>query len=286
MPNTARKNTNHRSSGKKKTGLKLTWPEVLASAIVLISLGFLLGHFTADNSSYSGLSREQDLKYNDYDTSCFYYDDNGRLHYEDENYSSATVMDVSYAQGVIDWDTVKDQGIDMVMIRLGFRGYNSGINTLDEFYERNVEGARKAGIKMGVYFFSQAVSTEEAIEEADFVLKNIKGKHIEGPVAFDMEPISNADRITHLTSEEKTQIADAFMKRIQKKGYDVLLYGNPKWLGSSLWLSRLTDYDVWLAHYTDFTQWPYAYVMWQYTSTGHVPGVTGNVDLSVLLIKK
>ncbi|MBR5739813.1 MAG: hypothetical protein IKX81_00820, partial [Firmicutes bacterium] len=125
MPNTAR-TTTKRSSGKKKTGLKLTWPEIIASAIVLISLGFLLGHFTIDDKSYQGLPSEQELKYNDYDTSCFYYDDNGRLHYEDDNYRSVTVMDVSYVQKYIDWEQVKEQDIDMVMIRLGFRGYNSG----------------------------------------------------------------------------------------------------------------------------------------------------------------
>ncbi len=286
MPNTAKNTTKRKSSGRKKSGLKLTWPEVLASAIVLLSLGFLLGRFTGNSDSYSGLSQEQDLRYNDYDTSCYYYDDRGRLHYEDENYRSVTVMDVSYVQKDIDWDQIRDQDIDMVMIRLGFRGYNSGINTLDEFYERNVEGARKAGIKIGVYFFSQAISPEEAIEEADFVLKHIKGKHIDGPIAFDMEPLENANRITHLTSEEKTMIADAFLQRIEKKGYEALLYGNPTWLGSSLWMTRLTRYDVWLAHYTDYTQWPYEYVMWQYTSTASVPGITGNVDLSVRLIRK
>ena len=286
MPNNTRPSTKKRGSGKKKSGLKLTWPEILASAIVLISLGFLLGHFTLDNSSYQGLPSEQELEYNDYDTSCYYYTDDGRLHYEDDNYRSVTVMDVSYVQKEIDWEQVKEQDIDMVMIRLGFRGYNSGINTLDEFYERNVEGARKAGIKMGVYFFSQAITPEEAIEEADFVLKHIKGKHIDGPIAFDMEPLENANRITHLTSEERTMIADAFLHRIETKGHEALLYGNPTWLGSSLWMSRLTKYDVWLAHYTNYTQWPYDYVMWQYTSTGRVPGVTGDVDLSVMLIKK
>ncbi len=98
MPNTTRPTTKKRSSGKKKSGLKLTWPEVLASAIVLISLGFLLGHFTLDSGSYKGLPAEQELRYNDYDTSCYYYDDNGRLHYEDDNFRSVTVMDVAYVQ--------------------------------------------------------------------------------------------------------------------------------------------------------------------------------------------
>jgi GH25 family lysozyme M1 (1,4-beta-N-acetylmuramidase) len=137
-----------------------------------------------------------------------------------------------------------------------------------------------------VYFFSQAVSVEEAHEEAKFVLKNIKGKKVEGPIAFDMEPIAGADRITNLTVQEKTEIADAFLKIIKKKGYKAMLYGNPSWFKKDVDLRLLTDYPIWLAHYTEKTEWPYLFEMWQYTSTGKVNGISGNVDLSICLVDR
>ena len=172
------------------------------------------------------------------------------------------------------------------MIRLGFRGYETGGLSLDAYFEANAKASRKAGVEAGVYFFSQAVSVEEAIEEAQFVVKNLKGKKLKGPVAFDMEPIEGADRISYLTSEEKTAIADAFMRYIKKKGYEPMLYGNPTWLGGSVDRTLLTDYDVWLAHYTDYTNYPYEFSMWQYTSTGTVAGIEGDVDMNVRIIEK
>ncbi len=275
------------SSRKRKgSGFKVSWTEITAMVIVIFCLGFILGRLSANETSYKGLGEAHEIPLNEYDQTAYYYTDDGRLHYEDDDYTSIQVMDVSYAQKNIDWQKVRDDGIDMAMIRLGYRGYQTGQLNLDEYFDANCKGAKEAGIEAGVYFFSQAITVEEAEEEAKYAIKYYKKKKLKGPIAFDMEPINGANRITHLTTEERTAIADAFMSYVKKKGYEPLLYGNPTWLRGSLDLSLLTDYDVWLAHYIDVTAYPYDYVMWQYTSKGKVAGITGNVDLNVMLVKK
>ena len=274
------------SSRRRGSGFKVSWTEITAMVIVIFCLGFILGRLSANETSYKGLGEAHEIPLNEYDQTAYYYTDDGRLHYEDDDYTSIQVMDVSYAQKNIDWQKVKEDGIDMAMIRLGYRGYETGQLNLDEYYDANCKGAKEAGIEAGVYFFSQAITVEEAEEEAKYAIKYYKKKKLKGPIAFDMEPINGANRITHLTTEERTAIADAFMSYVKKKGYEPLLYGNPTWLRGSLDLSLLTDYDVWLAHYIDVTAYPYDYVMWQYTSKGKVAGITGNVDLNVMLVKK
>ncbi len=274
-----------RRSGRSQ-GIRLGWAEIAAVVIVVFCLGFVLGRFTITSGEYEGLGEPAEKPLNEYDSSSFYYTDDGRLHYDDDTYTSLQVIDVSYAQKDIDWEKVAADGIDMAIVRLGYRGYSSGYLNLDAYYDANMKGAKKAGIKTGVYFFSQAVSVEEAREEAKFVLKNIKGYKVKGPIAFDMEPIEGADRITHLTVEEKTAIADAFCSYLKKKGYDAMVYGNPHWLSGDVDLSLLTKHPVWLAHYTKMTDWAYWYSMWQYTSKGKVSGIEGKVDMNVMLVKK
>ena len=272
---------------KGAKSLKLAWTEIVALIIVVFCLGFILGRMSGSETiSYDGLGEHRMVPMHNYSSNCFYYDDNGWLYYDDDDYTSEQWIDVSYVQKDIDWEQVKEAGIDHAMIRLGFRGYETGGLSLDAYFETNAKASRKAGVEAGVYFFSQAVSVEEAIEEAQFVVKNLKGKKLKGPVAFDMEPIEGADRISYLTSEEKTAIADAFMRYIKKKGYEPMLYGNPTWLGGSVDRTLLTDYDVWLAHYTDYTNYPYEFSMWQYTSTGTVAGIEGDVDMNVRIIEK
>ncbi len=271
---------------KGAKGLKLAWTEIIALVIVVFCLGFILGRLSMGDVSYDGPGRPKKVPVNEYDINSFYYDDYGRVCYDDDRYTSVPVIDVSYVQKEIDWEQVKADGIDHAMIRLGFRGYETGGLMLDAYFEENARNSRKAGVEAGVYFFSQAVSVEEAIEEAQFVVKNLRGKKLKGPVAFDMEPIEGADRISYLTTEEKTAIADAFLSYVKKKGYEPMLYGNPTWLGGNLDRTLLTDYDVWLAHYTDYTNYPYEYVMWQYTSVGTVAGIATDVDLNVRMIER
>jgi len=231
-------------------------------------------------SKYDGLGLKMPVEDNPFDMSNLYYE-NGRAMYEDALYQSVTGIDVSEFQGEIDWEAVKADGIDFAMIRLGYRGSETGILTLDSYFKENLRGAKAAGLDVGVYFFSQAVTTEEAIEEARFVIKHIRGKGVHYPVAFDMEPIDGTERAAHLNKEEKTAAADAFCQMIARKGYEPVVYGNPKWMRRHIDLGYLSDYDKWLAHYAEATNYRSDFKMWQYTDNGSVDGIYGPVDMNL-----
>ena len=138
---------------------------------------------------------------------------------------------------------------------------------------------------VGLYFFSQAVTVEEAIEEANFVIARIGEHKISYPIAFDMEFIENDNaRIETLTRTEKTDIALAFLQRIEEAGYVGMLYGNKEWLLKRVELHRFEDYDIWLTQEEDIPDYPYIYSMWQYTRQGEVYGIEGYVDLNISFI--
>lgn len=235
--------------------------------------------------SYDGLGLKQSLPKNDYNLEAL-YKENGLRYYEDENYTSVNGIDVSYYQKEIDWEKVKNDGIDFAMIRLGYRGAESGKLYLDDRFKENLRGAKRAGLQVGVYFFSQAVTVKEAVEEAKYVIRHIRGKGITYPVAFDMEPVTESDRITELTVREKTEIADAFCEIIERNGHKPMIYGNPHWLHNHLDCAYLADYPTWLAHYTKQTDYPYAYQIWQYTDKGRVDGIRGRVDLNLQFVER
>lgn len=257
---------------------------IMAAAIFMVTCIFTVIYTILGN--YDGLGLRHNVPENPYDMSAF-SQKGGRLYYEDDVYTSVTGIDVSYYQKEIDWEKVKADGVDFAMIRLGYRGSESGRIQMDSRFKENIKGARRAGLDIGVYFFSQAISAEEAIEEARYVVRHIRGKGVHYPVAFDMEPVNGeSDRISGLTAEERTQIADAFCKVIERNGYTPVVYGNPHWLETRLELGYLTDYDTWLAHYTEQTGYPYDFRIWQYSHSGKVGGIKGKVDLDVMMIEK
>ena len=193
-------------------------------------------------------------------------------------------VDVSFYQKYIMWDQVKASGIDFAMIRAGFRGYgSSGSMNLDPYFETNLKNAVLNGMDIGIYFYSQAITVDEAIEEADFVINLLRKYNIgiKYPIAIDTErtPVGTG-RADYLSSEQRTDICIAFCERIKQAGYKSMIYANKDWLLNNLNLNRLSAYDIWLAHYTDETDFKYAYTMWQYTSTGAVNGIIGNVDMN------
>lgn len=191
-------------------------------------------------------------------------------------------VDVSKYQGDIDWNQVKESGIQFAVMRLGYRGYSSGGLHLDEYYQSNMKGALNAGLDVGVYFFSQAVNTEEAVEEAEYVLDHIQDYPVSLPVVFDTEEIKNDEsRTDGLTAEELTDITIGFCDTIESAGYRPMIYANAKWLTTRLDLLRLKQYPVWYADYQDQPLYPYAFEMWQYTEKGQVPGIQEPVDLNV-----
>lgn len=191
-------------------------------------------------------------------------------------------VDVSSFQGEIDWQKVKADGIEFAIIRLGYRGYGTGRMMLDDYYEANIQGALDSGLEVGVYFFSQAISEEEAIEEAQVVLENIRKYNVTYPIIYDAEEIpSDTARTDGLTVRQLTDNAIAFCKYIEAAGYSSMIYSNKRWLLTKLDLERLIDYDIWFAGYINIPEYPYDFKIWQYTESGSVDGINGNVDLNI-----
>ena len=194
-------------------------------------------------------------------------------------------IDISRYQKTVDWEKVAADGVAYAIIRLGYRGYDKGGLVMDELYEENVQGALNNGVAVGVYFVTQAISVEEAIEEAEFVLEHIKGHDITWPVVLDLEdPASLTARTVGLSQEERTDITVAFCETVREAGYTPMLYCNIRWFMEELDLTRLTEYDKWFAQYFNRPFFPYEYQMWQYTNNGRVDGITGPVDLNLSFV--
>lgn len=190
-------------------------------------------------------------------------------------------IDVSKHNGNIDWNAVKASGIDFVIIRCGYRGSSSGALIVDPMYSTNINGAKAAGLNVGVYFFSQAVNEAEAVEEASMVLDLISPYSLQYPVYIDVEK-SNG-RGDAISPDERTAVTRAFLSTIQNAGYTGGVYSNKLWFENRINTGSLLDYRIWLAQYVDIpTYTATRYDMWQYTSKGQVAGIGGNVDMNVL----
>lgn len=222
-----------------------------------------------------------------YDPGCLVTDEKtGYKHYTDEedHVTARPGIDVSEFQGEeIDWKKVRDAGFEFVILRIGYRAYGeSGALVLDAMYEKNVKAALDAGLEVGVYFFSQAITEDEAQEEAQFVLDHIRPYNITGPVVYDTEEIKwDTYRAEDNTSEEYTKYCRVFCDAVEAAGYEPMIYCNMKWMAFTLDMEELAGYDFWYADYYDVPQCPYDYKIWQYSETGVVPGINGNVDLNL-----
>jgi|GEM_PF-365656 len=206
----------------------------------------------------------------------------GRYHYivggEDV---SRTGVDVSEHQGAIDWDAVADDGVSFAIVRVGYRGTENGAIGADAYFSANLAGARAAGLDVGTYFYSQAVSVEEAREEADFVLAQLRGAELNYPVAFDLEPTSaEATRVHGLTDDEMNAIVHAFCERVEEGGYRAMVYGNKPDLGH-LRLEEFAPYGFWYACYDTRPVMDLAFGIWQYSSSGTVDGIRTLVDMDI-----
>lgn len=220
---------------------------------------------------------------NPYDRDAFSLDEKGRVTYERDGKRARTGVDVSTHQQEIDWQAVAGDGIDFAILRLGYRGYTEGGIFPDQHFERNLKGALDAGLEVGVYFFSQAVTPEEAEEEADYVLRAIEGYEVTCPVAFDWEVISpgNNARTDGLDNDTLGRCAAAFCEKVRDAGYTPAVYFNQT-LGYLRYdLRELTEYTLWLAEYDTKPDFYYHFDLWQYTHTGQVAGIEGDVDLDL-----
>ena len=195
--------------------------------------------------------------------------------------SSILGIDVSYAQGAIDWSKVANAGIKFAIIRAGFRGYGTGRIVADEWFERNIKGATAAGIKVGVYFFSQAINETEGAEEADYIINQIKNYKVTLPVAIDTEYVSDSRaRGNSISRGTRTAAVKAFCERSLQRGYTPMIYASTSWLNNQLDMSKLSSYKVWVAQYYNRVTYTGKYQCWQYTSSGHVDGINTKVDMN------
>lgn len=218
-----------------------------------------------------------------YDRSAF-YSENGRIYYDDGVIVPTYGIDVSNHQKEIDWTAVAGDGIDFAIIRTGFRGYGTaGTINLDSYFHQNMEGALAAGLDVGVYFFSQAISVEEAIEEANFVLEQLEGYELTYPVIYDWENISTTSARTQgLDSATLNACAVAFCETVAAAGYQPMVYFNG-YLGLLRYdVSAIDDYPFWYAVYGRSTpNMYYDFQMWQYSDSGSVAGIEGRVDMDI-----
>lgn len=210
-----------------------------------------------------------------------------RMDYRDPNVTTALGVDVSYHQGTIDWEKVAEDGIDFAMIRAGGRYYGSGVIFEDTQFRKNLQGAMDAGLDTGVYFFSQAITVEEAREEARFLIDLLEEFDFHGPVVFDWENISSdSARTNGVGSAMVTAMADAFCQEVQHSGYQPMIYFN-RYIAYLIYeLNGVADYPFWIAEYGETPEFYYDYQMWQYTDAGQVDGIDGRVDLNIRLLQK
>lgn len=236
-----------------------------------------------DSGQYYFLPLQEDLAFNSYVADNFIADEGGFVSYQEDGQTvTKKGIDVSKYQGEIDWAAVKNDGVDYAIIRVGIRGYSEGGIMEDDFFRANIEGAIANDIPVGVYFFTQALNEEEALEEANFVIGMLQGYSLTYPVYLDIEDVKKADcRTNDLTVEERTANAKVFLEAIAEAGYKPALYGNMKTYLLMLDLASLEQYDKWFAGYTLPIYYPYEYKMLQYSEKGKVAGISGQVDVNI-----
>ncbi|MGN0479225.1 MAG: glycoside hydrolase family 25 protein [Hominenteromicrobium sp.] len=302
MKNFSQHNTNkdtHAFAAKRAAFLGIV--AVLLVAVVILSVYSAVSGGTAPSISDAVSSTEDgkliindlyegeltipkfNIPLNTYDTEKF-KNDNGLVTYDDPNASLG--IDVSDYQGDIDWQTVKESGIDFAMIRIGYRGATRGKLNEDSKFQQNYEGAKAAGVQIGVYFFSQAVSVSEAEEEAGFVLQLLQDKELSYPVVFDWE-VADVDgsRSASATGEQITSYASAFCKKISKAGYTAGVYFNRSLGYYSYDLEEIKDFDFWLAEYRSVPAFYYDFKIWQYSDNAQVQGIETPVDIDICFKK-
>ena len=236
------------------------------------------------NGTFNFVPIRDDLQKNDYFMDNLNILEDGEVQYlQDGQVVSHKGIDVSKHQGNIDWAKVAADGVEFAFVRAGLRGYGTeGKLVEDDTFEQNVTGALQAGLKVGVYFYSQAITEEEVLEEANLVLEKVKPYNIQLPIVFDVEKVSGGKgRANALSVEERTHLAALFCQTIQDAGYKPMIYHNMEMGTLMLDLGQLEQYDKWFAYYNDDMYYPYAYKIWQYSEHGAVDGINEEVDLNI-----
>lgn len=283
MPYTPARKRKKSRSKKRKSGLILAGGLVLACVLTAVgSLG--LRQETpppTDPPATEPLVTEATVPANVYSAEDFSYE---------QGYLTCSAgpavlgIDVSSHQKQIDWEQVSQSEMKFAFVRLGYRGYTEGVLHADDYYEANLDGAKAAGLQVGAYFFSQAISTEEAAQEAALCIELLENRQLELPVVYDWEYVSQQARTANMDADTLTQCALTFCRAIEKAGYEAMIYANPDIAGRLYHRTELQEYRFWLAMYTDAMTYPYKMDFWQYTDAGQVPGIEGNVDINLMFL--
>lgn len=225
---------------------------------------------------------------NSYKLENFYIDDGFMAYHDDEgNKLSHLGLDLSYHQEHVDFAALKEAGVEFVMLRCGYRGYSEGGLVKDEKFDEYASACNEYGIPLGVYFFTQAVSVEEAVREAEFTLDLIKDYDISYPVAFDTEYVSDKGARTNIEEIEEDLRSDmciAFCEKILEAGYYPMIYASENWIRRDLNYEKLQDYDFWAPQYLEENDFMYDFTIWQYTEKGFIQGVDEQVDLDISMV--
>lgn len=213
--------------------------------------------------------------WNQIDGLQYYFNGDGSL-------GSHLVIDVSTYNGDIDWNRVKEAGIDYAIIRVGYRGYETARLVKDKRFDTNMSNATAAGVKVGAYIVTQAVNTNEAVEEASFIISSCSGYNVSLPLAIDVESAGNGSgRGDKISVAERTAVINAFVQTIRGAGYSAMVYANKDWMTNRINAGGLASGStVWLAQYRSSCTYGGSYQMWQFTESGSIPGISGNVDMS------
>lgn len=215
----------------------------------------------------------------------FIHEGNNLYYRGDDRYVSKMGVDISRHDGKVDFEQLKKDGIEFVILRIGYRGYQSGKLVVDQNFHENIKAAQKAGLEVGVYIFSQAANKKEALEEAKLVVDNLKNYKITLPVFYDPEIIRDDEaRSDHITGEQFTKNAITFCEYVKKAGYTPGVYSNMLWEAFEFDLSKFEDYVIWYADYEEYPQTPYRFEFWQYAEKDgeqHAP-----YDMDIMLIEK
>ena len=280
-----------RHTKKKKAGRRL-WiiPAALAAAGILYILA--ASAFSLPGGVIPGLSVKQPAvtaagNIARFDYSCLSEKGGFKTYSDAENGISSRIgIDVSLWQGEIDWEKVKEQGVEFVMIRIGYSGYVNGAIAPDDNFQNNISGAIAAGLDVGVYFYSQAVNETEARSEARYILQHIKGYELTMPIVYDPEEYTaDTARTDGLTGEEVTANCIAFCETVEEARYTPMVYTNNYWATSFLDMEKLSEYPIWYADYNDIPILSGGFALWQYSSEGMLEGIESTyVDLNLQFI--
>ena len=194
-----------------------------------------------------------------------------------KNENTEIGIDISKWQGDVDFNALKEAGVEFVIIRVGTSSGINGENLVDSKFEQNINGANKAGIPVGIYFYSYANSEDRAISDALWVVEQIKDYKVDLPIAFDWENWSFYNEF-NLSFFGLSSMADSFVKTVRDAGYEGMLYSSKNYL-EDIWFKG--DYPVWLAHYTTKTNYEGDYEFWQLCNNGRVAGINGDVDINI-----